>query len=38
MQCIDALEHTDTSREHYLDYSMRRLHRTVLLSVGAREH
>ena len=36
--CIDALEHTDTSRECYLDYSKRHLHRTVLLSVGAHEH
>ena len=31
-------KHTVTSREHYLDYSMRHLHRTVLLSVGACEH
>ena len=36
--CINTLEHTDTSREHYLDYSTCHLHRTVLLSVGAHEH
>ena len=35
---IDTLEHTDTSHERYLDYSTHRLHRTVLLLVGAREH
>ena len=35
---VDASEHTDTSREHNLEYSMHRPHRTDLLSVGAREH
>ena len=34
----DAPKHTDTSREHNLDYSMRCLHRTDLLLVGAHEH
>ena len=35
---IDTPKRTDTSREHYLEYFTRRLHRTDLLLVGAREH
>ena len=36
--CVDALEHTDTSRKHNLEYSTLRPHRTDLLLAGAREH
>ena len=35
---VDATEHAETSRECYLEYFAHRLHRTDLLSVGAREH
>ena len=35
---VDAPKHADTSCECYLEYFARRLHRTDLLLVGAREH
>ena len=35
---VDATKHADTSRECYLEYFARHLHRTDLLLVGAREH
>ena len=35
---VDTTKHADTSRECYLEYFARRLHRTDLLLVGAREH
>ena len=35
---VDAPKHADTSREHNLEYSTCRLHRTDLLLVGAHEH
>ena len=35
---VDAPKHADTSRECYLEYFVRHLHRTYLLLVGAREH
>ena len=35
---VDATKHADTSRECYLQYFACCLHRTDLLSVGAREH
>ena len=34
----NAPKHTVTSHECYLNYSMRHLHRTVLLLLGAHEH